>query len=213
MPRVAGTRIGSSFARGAALGLAVGAGALVVVAGAASLRASGSFAIIPTPAEQVAPYVQVGAVRSARGIYFVAVRERRASVLESWIGPYDTGAAFVPVHEIVPPGSSQQEQQAADQADMNDSQRIAAAVAERALGKPVRVTRGGARIVNVTKGSPAERAGLRTADVITARTARASRRWPSSPRPCGACARAHRDVAVAAAARRGRARRHDPRPA
>jgi PDZ domain-containing protein len=165
---VAGTRSRSSFARGAALGLAVGAGALVLVAGAASLRDSGSFAIIPTAAEQVAPYVQVGSARSAQGIYFVAVRERRASVLESWIGPYDAGAAFVPVREVVPPGSSEQDQQVADQADMNDSQRIAAAVAERALGKPVRVAKGGARIVDVSHGSPADRAGLHAADVITA---------------------------------------------
>ena len=85
--RVAGRRSRASFARGAALGLAVGAGALVLVAGVASLRDSGRFAIIPTAAEQVAPYVKVGSARSSRRMYSVAVRERRASVLESWIGP------------------------------------------------------------------------------------------------------------------------------
>lgn len=163
---MAGTRSRTPFARGAVLGLAVGTAALVLLAGVASLRDSSSFAIIPTSAEQVAPYVKVGSARSARGIYFVAVRERRASLLESWIGPYDSGATFVPVHEIVPPGTSEQQQQAADRADMDDSQRIAGAVAERALGKPVRVTKGGARIVDVAHASPADRAGLHATDVI-----------------------------------------------
>ena len=50
---------------------------------------------------------------------------------------------------------------------MDDSQRIAAAVAERALGKPVRVVKGGAKVVDVGGGSPAARAGVQATDVIT----------------------------------------------
>jgi Lon-like protease len=71
----------------------------------------------------------------------------------------------------VPAGSSQQEQHIASQEDMTDSQRIAAAVAEKALGKPVKITGKGVRVIDTAfpKGtSPAREAGLSSGDVITA---------------------------------------------
>jgi Lon-like protease len=157
------------------VGFGVGATLLVT-----SAVRSDEVLFLPAPAQPVAPVVHVAGERAdaspgGPGFYYVAITERPASVLETWCCR-PAGAQLVPERALVPAGSSQQEQHVASQADMTDSQRVAAAVAEKALGKPVQIHKTGVRVIDTAfphGTSPARQAGLVSGDVITAVDGRA----------------------------------------
>jgi PDZ domain-containing protein len=192
MPRVSATellnpiaRLGATaivrsvpraFAKGAAAGGAVAVVAGITLALLAAATPSGDFLFLPAPAQPVALVVKVAGEppdppRNGPGFLYTAVTQRRASRLESWV-PFvrDDHAEIVPASALIPPGGTPQEQHKVDRLAMTDSQRTAAAVAERALGRDVTITTRGVRVDNtaVPGGSPARDAGLMTGDVITA---------------------------------------------
>ena len=129
---------------------------------------SSDYILLPDIAHPVAPLVKVEGARAPTGgggVYFLDVIERRASEFEKLFPWIHSNATFVPASEIVPPGTSSADVQAADLREMSMSQRIAAAVALRRLGRHVVVHPNGV-IVNVLElGTDASRK-LQPADVI-----------------------------------------------
>jgi PDZ domain-containing protein len=132
---------------------------------------SADYILLPAGAHPVAPLVQVkGNHHAATGggtIYFVDVFERPARELEylfPWLHPH---ATLVPAKFIVPPGSTDQAQIQAAFREMAQSQRIAAAVAERQVGLHVVTHADGVLIDTVYDNVPAA-AKLDPADVIVA---------------------------------------------
>jgi PDZ domain-containing protein len=192
MPRVSATallnpiaRLGATaivrvvpraFAKGAAAGGALAVLAGITLALLAAATPSDDFLFLPSPAQPVAPVVKVAGEPpdpppTGPGFLFTAVTQRRASRLESWV-PFvrDDHSELVPARALIPPGGTPEEQQKVERAAMTDSQRTAAAVAERALGRDVKITTRGVRVDDtaVPGGSPARAAGLMSGDVITA---------------------------------------------
>jgi PDZ domain-containing protein len=91
------------------------------------------------------------------GIYFVDVRERKASILETWFhGIAGDGATFVPAAAVQAPGASESQTQQFELQEMATSQQIAAAVALKALGYKVKVSANGALVVATGPGTPAD---------------------------------------------------------
>ena len=165
-----------AFVKGAAAGGALAVLAAITLALLAAATPSGDFLFLPSPAQPVAPVVKVAGEPpdpppSGAGFLFTAVTQRRASRLESWL-PFlrDDHAELVPSGALIPPGGTPEEQDKVDRAAMTDSQRTAAAVAERALGRDVKIATRGVRVDDtaVPGGSPARAAGLTSGDVITA---------------------------------------------
>jgi Lon-like protease len=192
MPRVSGTRqlkpiaplrataivrnVRRAYAKGAAAGGALAVLAVVTLTLLAAATPSDDYLFLPSPAQPVAPVVKVAGeapdpAPNGPGFLFTAVAQRRASRLESWL-PFvrESHAELVPISALIPPGGTPEEQDKVDRTAMTDSQRTAAAVAEKALGKPVRITTRGVRVNDtaVPGGSPARSAGLQPGDVITA---------------------------------------------
>ncbi|HEV8251473.1 MAG TPA: PDZ domain-containing protein [Gaiellaceae bacterium] len=100
------------------------------------------------------------------GIYFVDVIVKQPSFAERFFpGVFHNGASVVPANAVNPTGLSERERRRASLQMMSRSQRLAAAVALRAAGYPVRVTEQGAFVVQVLPGTPAARA-LQPSDVI-----------------------------------------------
>jgi PDZ domain-containing protein len=143
---------------------------LLVVVVALWVLPSNEYILLPDHAHPVAPLVQVAgghAPTDGGGIYYVDVFERKATLLERLFPGLRTGADLYPASEIVPPGESSAQQGQVDQEEMRTSQQVAAAVALRALGRKVSVSRSGALVTEVQDGDPA--AGhLIPTDVITA---------------------------------------------
>ena len=77
-----------------------------------------------------------------------------------------TGAQLIPVESQRPAGQSQAQYEAADLRAMDSSQRVAQAVAEKALGMPVGIKRLGLTVTSVTIGYPAAKAGVRPGEVL-----------------------------------------------
>jgi PDZ domain-containing protein len=152
-------------------GRLVGAGlVLAVVAVALWALPSSEYIFLPDRARPVAPLVRVaGHPAPARDghIYFVDVIVRKASMLERLFGGLHSGADLVPSSDVVEPGLTGTEQEALDAADMRRSQQVAAAVAERALGRKVTATPTGVLVIGVESGFPAD-GKLHPEDVIVA---------------------------------------------
>src|SRR5262249_22650804 len=168
MPRVSGTwqlkpiaslgatailrNVRRGFAKGAAAGGALAVLAVVTLILLAAATPSDDYLFLPSPAQPVAPVVKVAGeapdpAPNGPGFLFTAVAQRRASRLESWL-PFlrEDHAELVPISALIPPGGTPEEQDKVDRAQMTDSQRTAAAVALKALGKPVQVTTNGVRV-------------------------------------------------------------------
>jgi Lon-like protease len=130
---------------------------------------SNEYIFLPDPAHPVAPLVSVpGGKDPKQGrIYFVDVIVRKATILEKLLGGLHQGADLYPASEVNPPGVNDAGRRRIDLEDMQQSQLIAAAVAEKADGKKVVITDIGAKVDEVGDGEPAV-GKLEPDDVITA---------------------------------------------
>ena len=130
---------------------------------------SGKYLLLVDPAHPVAPLVQVEDARPAASgkLYFVDVKEQRASefeVLFPWIHPH---SSFVPAGEIVPPCASAAQAEDAALQEMTFSQHVAAAVALRKLGYHVIVKPTGVVVSQLIGGTHAP-CNLQPMDVVAA---------------------------------------------
>jgi Lon-like protease len=143
---------------------------LLVVAFALWLLPSKQYIFLPDSAHAVAPLVTVSGGHDPSdggGIYFVDVIVRKATLLERLLGGLHEGADLYKPSQVVPPGLSAGDQRRVDLAEMRRSQRVAAAVALRSLGRKVKAVPSGALVAGVQPGLPA--AGkLEPTDVIVA---------------------------------------------
>jgi PDZ domain-containing protein len=130
---------------------------------------SGQYVLMVDPAHPVAPLVRVQNARPADAgtLYFVDVKEQRASEFETlfpWIYPH---ASFVPAGDIVAPCASAAQAEAAALQEMSFSQRVAAAVALRKLGYHVVVKPTGVVVSQLIAGTHAP-CNLQPMDVVVA---------------------------------------------
>jgi Lon-like protease len=131
---------------------------------------SDEYIFLPDHAHPVAPLVDVqgGHDRNDRGgIYFVDVIVRKASLLERLVGGLHDGADLLPREQVVPRGVDDSQRRQLDLREMTRSQRVAAAVALRALGKKVNADAVGGLIAAVEQARPADGV-LRPGDLIVA---------------------------------------------
>jgi PDZ domain-containing protein len=143
-----------------------------LIAGAAALALyvfpSESYIFLPNRAHAVAPLVEVEGgsdPQDGGGVYYVDVLVRKATLLERlWPGVRE-GASVVPAEQVRPEGVDDAARRREELAEMELSQRVAAAVALRELGRDVVARPIGARIEFVDPDAPA--AGkLRAGDVV-----------------------------------------------
>jgi Lon-like protease len=126
------------------------------------------FLIVPDEAKPLATKVEVqGGRTNARGdVYYVDVFVRRIRRLEELL-PFTRpdGATLVPENAIAPTGTTDQERDLQNAADMQRSEQIASVVALRALGYHVVATPRGVLVTTVTPDVPAAKV-LEPQDVI-----------------------------------------------
>jgi PDZ domain-containing protein len=131
---------------------------------------SDQYIFLPDKAHPVAPLVTVQGGHDPPGpggIYFVDVIVRKASLLERLLGGLHDGAELRPRDQVVPPGINDAQRRQLDLGEMSRSQRVAAAVALRAMGRKVVASPTGALIATVQDNRPAD-GKLRPGDVIVA---------------------------------------------
>jgi Lon-like protease len=152
-------------------GVALFLGALLLAAAAVLyLAPSDKYIFLPDEARPLAPLVEVEGEKRDRnggGIYYVAVDVRQASILEEAFPGIHEGATLVPEEQVRPEGVDERSRRQSELREMSRSQKYAAAVALRALGRQVTVTTRGALIENVGHDFPAE-GKLRAGDVVVA---------------------------------------------
>jgi PDZ domain-containing protein len=139
--------------------LLAGAVLALVTFGILWLAPSNDYLLLPDKAHAVAPLVTVEKPKhggGTDGIHFVDVIQRRATLLESMFPSIRGGSSLVPGSQVNPQGISDDARRHVDLSQMARSQEIAAAVALRRLGYPVKVRENGALVVNVFKSLPAE---------------------------------------------------------
>jgi PDZ domain-containing protein len=131
---------------------------------------SGYYAIWPDKAHPAAQYVIVPhgkAPAAGTGFYFVDVHLLEANRIEAqYFKHLVDGAQLIPVKYERPAGQTQQQFQAADLQAMDSSQRVAQAVAERALGMKVGIKRLGLTVTYVDPHYPAAKAGVKAGEVL-----------------------------------------------
>jgi Lon-like protease len=147
-----------------ALGVAGLAAALVLWALPAE-----EFVFEPGSAKPLGDRVEVeGAMPAAGDVYYVDVFVRRTSRLEDLFPVLlPDGSDVVPEEELLPPGTSEADRDRQTAADMQRSERVASAVALRALGYEVKATPVGALVISVAHDVPAADK-LEPGDVIVA---------------------------------------------
>jgi Lon-like protease len=131
---------------------------------------SDEYIFLPDHAHPVAPLVDVQGGHDRNdpgGIYFVDVIVRKASLLERLVGGLHDGADLLPREQVVPHGVDDSQRRQLDLREMTRSQRVAAAVALKALGKNVNADAVGGLIAAVEQGRPADGV-LRPGDLIVA---------------------------------------------
>ena len=147
--------------------LALGAAILLLV-GVLYLAPADDYILLPDEPRALAPLVDVNGEKpddDGGGIYYVAVDVRRSSLLERLFPGLQEGATLVPEHVYNPEGVDDRDRRRAELRDMRQSQRYAAAVALRALGRAVRIEPIGADVAQTLRGYPAA-AALRARDLI-----------------------------------------------
>ena len=137
-----------------------GAVALLALAtlGVLYLAPSDDYLFVPDDARPLAPKVDVPGERPQRdggGIYYVAIDVRQASLLESYFPSLHEGSTLVPEDEVRRPGQSEDERRRASLQEMRRSQRIAAAVALKAIGRDVTIRATGVLVTGVAADAPA----------------------------------------------------------
>ena len=152
--------------------LRVAAAGLVLLALAAALVVvpSDSYLLLPDKARAVGPLVQIEGekpVRDGGGIYFVAVDVRKASLLERAFPGIHEGSTLVPADQLLPPGVNEEARREGELRAMARSQQVAAAVALRRLGYPVKTSNVGVLVEALVADSPSV-GKLRPNDVIVA---------------------------------------------
>ena len=145
------------------------AGSVVVVVAALAWVPLPLAELAPGPAVDVAPLVTLGgpthAVNGRLLLTTVAVSHPSAArALVAWLSAHHEVVTQV---DVVPSGVTEQDWEAALRRQFDDSARIAAAVGLSAAGYPAAVTGGGARIVEIARGGPAD-GTLEAGDVVTA---------------------------------------------
>jgi PDZ domain-containing protein len=131
---------------------------------------SNEYIFLPDEAHPVAPLVDVqgGSDRhDGGGIYFVDVIVRKASLLERFVGGLHDGADLLPREQVVPHGVDDAERRQLDLRQMTRSQRVAAAVALRSLGRNVKANAVGGLVAAVQEGRPAD-GKLHPGDLVVA---------------------------------------------
>jgi Lon-like protease len=156
-----------TLARAAGAGLLLAAIALVVLY---LIPSNKNYVFLPDRAHALEPLVQISgehAAPSAGGVYFVDVRFRKARLLEDLLGrPLARGATLQPIHDVLG-GASEKQQQRIDASQMEESQRVAAAVALKRLGYHVQIRLPDVFVRGVIRNAPAARA-LRAGDKLLA---------------------------------------------
>jgi len=143
---------------------------LALVAAILVFTPSERYIFLPDEAHSVAPRVVVEGERpdpDGGGIFYVNVIVRKATLLERLVPGLQEGSTLVEEHVIRPPGVSEADRRRADRNAMSQSQKVAAAVALRALGRNVRTRSTGVLVSGVFPETPA--AGkLRQSEIIVA---------------------------------------------
>jgi PDZ domain-containing protein len=125
----------------------------------------------PDRAHPLAPLVKVSGARvqtQSGGVYFVDVRFRKARLLEDLLGrPLAHGATLVRISNVLATGVSEKRQRQIDLTQMEQSQKIAAAVALNRLGYHVRIRLPNVVVHDVVPSAPARRV-LRSGDQLLA---------------------------------------------
>ena len=128
------------------------------------------FILTPDKAKPLAGRVMVEGSRPSGGgdVYYVDLYVRRARVLEQLL-PFTRpeGSTVLPEHALLPPGTTDEERDRQNAADMERSEQIASVVALRALGYDVVATPRGALVIGVASDVPAA-AKIDAGDVIVA---------------------------------------------
>jgi Lon-like protease len=128
------------------------------------------FLIVPDQARPLENKVEVhgGDPNAKGGVYYVDVFVRRIRRLEQLL-PFTRpdGARLVPEQQIAPAGTTDQERDRVNAADMQRSEQIASVVALRALGYHVVATPRGVLVTGVSPDVPAAKA-IDAQDVIVA---------------------------------------------
>jgi Lon-like protease len=145
---------------------------VVLVLGAIALWSipASDFIFTPHEAQPLADRVRVEDAKPAAGgeVYYVDVFVRRTTWLEELL-PFTRpdGSRVVPERNLLPPGVSEAERDRQNAAEMQRSEKIASAVALRALGFDVTTAPLGARVESVLADGPAEGL-LHAGDLLTA---------------------------------------------
>ena len=128
------------------------------------------FILTPDKAKPLAGRVMVEGSRPSGGgdVYYVDLYVRRARVLEQLL-PFTRpeGSTVLPEHALLPPGTTDEERDRQNAADMERSEQIASVVALRALGYEVVAAPRGALVIGVASDVPAA-AKIDAGDVIVA---------------------------------------------
>ena len=131
---------------------------------------AGDFILTPDEAKPLADRVVVEGSRPSGtgGVYYVDLFVRRIRFLEQLL-PFTRpeGSTVVPKESLLPPGTTDDERDRQNAADMERSERIASVVALRALGYRVVAIPRGALVIGVAPDAPAA-AKLAAGDVIVA---------------------------------------------
>lgn len=116
------------------------------------------FILVPDRAKPLAERVTVEGAHPAGedGVYYVDVFVRRTSLLEDLL-PFTRpdGSTVLPEHALLPPGTTEQERDRQNEEDMERSERVASAVALRALGYEVDARPTGILVTGVAPDAPA----------------------------------------------------------
>jgi PDZ domain-containing protein len=149
--------------RSLTLARAAGAGLLLAVIALSVLYlipSSKYYVFLPDRAHALEPLVRIDGEHPAPekgGVYFVDVRFRKAHLLEDLLGrPLARGATLLPTRDVLGDATPKQAQQI-DITQMEDSQKIAAAVALKRLGYHVPIRLPSIVVRGVLRTAPARR--------------------------------------------------------
>ena len=142
---------------------------LVVATGALYTFPASDFIFTPGHANPLASKVRVQGAKPAPGdIFYVDVFVRRETWLERLL-PFTKpeGSDVYPEHALLPSGTTEAERDRQNAIDMQESEKIASAVALKALGYDVKIEPAGLRVVTVFSDGPSARL-LKPYDTIVA---------------------------------------------